>query len=47
MQPLNSRLRFLILTWYAIAQAEQWVNNMSKAADDERIEVEGRPSRSV
>ena len=28
-------------------QAEQWVNKMTKAADDEQTKAEGRPSRSV
>uniref|UniRef100_A0A6P6FMF7 uncharacterized protein LOC107433039 isoform X1 n=1 Tax=Ziziphus jujuba TaxID=326968 RepID=A0A6P6FMF7_ZIZJJ len=29
----------------ALKLAEKWVNNMSKAAEDELTEVEGRPSR--
>ncbi|GMN43810.1 hypothetical protein TIFTF001_013024 [Ficus carica] len=29
----------------ALKLAEQWVNNMTRAAEDEQTEIEGRPSR--
>lgn len=36
---------YLIFRKFTDMQAEKWVNNMSKAAEDELTEVEGRPSR--
>lgn len=44
---VNIRIPFLV---YHLAQAEQWVNNMSKSSVDGKstaIELEGRPARSV